>query len=630
MYIEKIKGPEDLKKLSLSELELLADELRDVVIGTVATNGGHLASNLGTIDLTVALHYVFNSPEDKIVWDVGHQAYAHKMLTGRYDRFSTIRKRGGISGFPRITESPHDAFGTGHSSTSISAALGILEGRNHNQQGFKVIAVIGDGAMTAGLAFEGLNHAGHLKKDLIVILNDNEMSISPNVGALSAYLRRIMMGDLYTRFKKETKHFLERIPRVGEPVLKIAQRAEDTVKGFFVPGQLFEELGFEYVGPVDGHKIDQLVETLERFRDFPGPVLIHAITRKGKGYEPAEKNPGMFHGLGPFDIETGRPAGSAGVSYSSVFGSAITELAGEDEKIVAITAAMTEGTGLSSFVEAFPGRFYDVGIAEPHAVTFAAGLATQGLKPVVAVYSTFLQRSYDEIIHDVCLQNLHVIFAIDRGGIVGDDGPTHNGTFDLSFLRHIPNLVIMAPKDGFELRCMLKTAVAYNGPIAVRYPRGTAPDMPDDSKPEAIPVGQSELLRKGGDILIIAIGSTVLPSVEAAERLEKEYGIQCTVINARFVKPLDTALIARFARDIRHIITVEENAVAGGFGSAVLEDLVRSGIEDFKFKILGLPDQFIEHGPQSVLRKNLGIDADGIAREALAMHNEKPGVSAKH
>jgi 1-deoxy-D-xylulose-5-phosphate synthase len=630
MYIEKVKGPGDLKKLSLSDLQKLADELRDAVIETVATNGGHLASNLGTIDLTVALHYVFNSPEDRIVWDVGHQAYAHKMLTGRYDRFSTIRKRGGLSGFPRMSESPHDAFGTGHSSTSISAALGILEGRDHNKEGFKVIAVIGDGAMTAGLAFEGLNHAGHLKKDLIVILNDNEMSISPNVGALSAYLRRIMMGDFYTRVKKETKHILERIPRVGEPVLKIAQRAEDTVKGFFVPGQLFEELGFEYVGPVDGHKIDQLVETFERFKDFPGPVLIHTITRKGKGYEPAEKNPGMFHGLGPFDIETGRPVGSSAMSYSGIFGSTITELAREDEKIVAITAAMTEGTGLSPFAEAFPGRFYDVGIAEPHAVTFAAGLATQGMKPVVAIYSTFLQRSYDEIIHDVCLQNLHVIFAIDRGGIVGDDGPTHNGTFDLSYLRHIPNLVVMAPKDGHELRCMLKTAVSYNGPIAVRYPRGAAPDISGDREPEAIPVGQAELMRKGNDILIIAIGNAVLPAVEAAERLEKEFDIHSTVINARFVKPLDTALIARFAKDIRHIITVEENAIAGGFGSAVLEELVRSGIEDFKFKILGLPDQFIEHGPQGVLRKNLGIDADGITREAIALHNEKPGVSAKH
>ncbi len=460
MLIEKIKDPADIKKLSITELNDLADELREIIIETVATNGGHLASNLGAVDITIALHYVFNSPEDKMVWDVGHQSYTHKLLTGRFNAFSTIRQYGGISGFPKMTESPHDAFGTGHSSTSISAALGILEARDiiksqvpnlKNRIPNKVIAIIGDGAMTAGLAFEGLNHAGHLKKDLIVILNDNEMSISPNVGALSAYLRRIMMGDLYTKLKKETKSFLEKIPAFGEPVLKIAQRAEDTVKGLFVPGLLFEELGFEYVGPVDGHKIDSLIETLKTFKEFPGPVLIHAITKKGKGYEPAEKNPGLFHGVGPFDIETGEQLSSGKISYSEIFGNCLTKLAKEDNRIVAITAAMTEGTGLGEFVNNFPKRFYDVGIAEPHAVTFAAGLATQGLKPVVAIYSTFLQRAYDEIIHDVCLQNLPVIFAIDRSGIVGDDGPTHNGTFDLSYLRHIPNLTVMAPKDGYEL-----------------------------------------------------------------------------------------------------------------------------------------------------------------------------------
>ncbi|UCD34579.1 MAG: 1-deoxy-D-xylulose-5-phosphate synthase, partial [Nitrospiraceae bacterium] len=469
MLLEKIKSPQDLKVFSASELRELAREMRELIIQTVATNGGHLASNLGSIDLTIALHYVFNSPEDKIIWDVGHQAYAHKLLTGRFNSFATIRKYEGISGFPKIAESPHDAFGTGHSSTSISAALGILEGRDHTMKNFKVIPVIGDGALTAGLAFEGLNHAGHLKKNLIVILNDNEMSISPNVGALSAYLRRIMMGDLYTRFKKETKLFLERIPGVGEPVLKIAQKAEDTVKGLVVPGLLFEELGFEYVGPVDGHRIDALIELMETFKDFPGPVLIHAITKKGKGYEPAEKSPGIFHGIGPFDIDTGEPRASSAKSYSEIFGNCLTKLAADDGRIIAITAAMTEGTGLSEFVRTFPKRFYDVGIAEPHAVTFAAGLATQGLRPVVAIYSTFLQRSYDEIIHDVCLQDLPVLFAIDRAGIVGDDGPTHNGTFDLSYLSHIPNLIVMAPKDGHELRCMLKSALSFNKPAAIRY-----------------------------------------------------------------------------------------------------------------------------------------------------------------
>ncbi|MDH4028129.1 MAG: 1-deoxy-D-xylulose-5-phosphate synthase, partial [Nitrospirota bacterium] len=607
-----------------SELKDLSEELREIIIETVATNGGHLASNLGSVDLTLALHYVFDSPVDKLIWDVGHQAYAHKLLTGRYGSFSTIRKHGGISGFPKMTESPHDAFGTGHSSTSISAALGILEGRDQNREDFKVIAVIGDGAMTAGLAFEGLNHAGHLKKNLIVILNDNEMSISPNVGALSAYLSRMMMGDLYTKFKKETKIFLEHIPRVGEPVLKIAKKAEDTVKGLFIPGLLFEELGFEYVGPVDGHKVDLLIETLERFRDFPEPVLIHVVTKKGKGYEPAEKNPGLFHGIGPFNIETGEQLSPGKRSYSEIFGSSLAELAKDDKRIVAITAAMTEGTGLGEFVRKFPKRFYDVGIAEPHAVTFAAGLATQGLKPVVAIYSTFLQRSYDEIIHDVCLQNLPVIFAIDRGGIVGDDGPTHNGTFDLSYLRHIPNLVVMAPKDGHELRCMLRTAVSYNGPVALRYPRGSVADNMENPEATNIAIGSGEVLKEGDDILIIAAGNMATPSVEASQLLEQA-GVRACVINARFIKPLDIELISDRAKNIKHILTVEENAVSGGFGSAVLEELTQSGTGWIKFKMLGIPDRFIEQGPQGLLRKQLGLDAEGIAREALALLGKASG-----
>ncbi|MEW6602673.1 MAG: 1-deoxy-D-xylulose-5-phosphate synthase [Nitrospirota bacterium] len=618
MYIEKIKSPGDLKTLSLSELNELADELRDIIIQTVATNGGHLASNLGTVDITIALHYVFNCPEDKIIWDVGHQAYAHKLLTGRLGSFPTIRKHGGLSGFPKMTESPYDAFGTGHSSTSISAALGILEGRDHNRKKFKVIPVIGDGALTAGLAFEGLNQAGHLKKDIIVVLNDNEMSISPNVGALSAYLRRIMMGDLYTRFKKETKHFLERIPGVGEPVLKIAQKAEDTVKGLFVPGLLFEELGFEYVGPVDGHKIDVLIETMKTFKDFPGPVLIHAITKKGKGYEPAEKNPWNFHGVGPFDIETGESQPSAAKSYSEIFGSCLTKLAADDDRIIAITAAMTEGTGLSEFVRTFPKRFYDVGIAEPHAATFAAGLAAQGLKPVVAIYSTFLQRSYDEIIHDICLQDLPVVFAIDRAGIVGDDGPTHNGTFDLSYLRHIPNLVVMAPKDGHELRCMLKTALSLNKPAAIRYPRGSVIDSSEDVELRNVPIGKAEVVREGKDVLILAAGNTVGPALSAAKILAGA-DIDACVVNARFVKPLDSELICYLAKEIGYILTVEENAVSGGFGSAVLEELAACGVSGMKFKILGIPDRFIEHGTQALLREQLGLDAEGIARSVLVL-----------
>jgi 1-deoxy-D-xylulose-5-phosphate synthase len=626
MLIEKIKGPDDINNFSGEELEQLAGELRDIIIETVSTNGGHLASNLGTVDLTIALHHVFNSPSDKIIWDVGHQCYAHKLLTGRFNSFSSIRKQGGLSGFPKISESPHDAFGTGHSSTSISSALGILEGRDQNKEEFKVIAVIGDGALTAGLAFEGLNHAGHLKKDLIVILNDNEMSISPNVGALSAYLQRIMMGGLYTKFKKETKLLLERIPKVGEPVLKIAQKAEDVAKGLIIPGLLFEELGFEYVGPVDGHKIDMLIETLDTFKDFPGPVLIHTITKKGKGYEPAEKNPGIFHGIGPFDIETGETHPSSKKSYSEIFGNCLTQLAKNDGRIIAITAAMTEGTGLAEFVRTFPKRFYDVGIAEPHAVTFAAGLATRGLKPVVAIYSTFLQRSYDEIVHDVCLQNLPVVFAIDRGGIVGDDGPTHNGTFDLSFLRHIPNLVVAAPKDGHELRCMLATAVSYNGPIAVRYPRGSVADTGNDEALEEIPIGKSEVIVEGSDVLILAIGNTVEPAI-AASQLLSEANIKPCVINARFVKPLDIDTILPKAREIKYVLTVEENAVAGGFGSAVLEELTKAGVKGMKFSMLGISDNFIEHATQAALRKSLGLDAEGIAKKALALIDKKVGAS---
>lgn len=627
MYIEKIKGPDDLKKLTIDELNELAHELREAIIERVALNGGHLAPSLGVVDLTIALHYVFNSPVDKIIWDVGHQSYSHKLLTGRYDSFSTIRQHGGISGFPKMTESPHDSFGTGHSSTSISAALGMIAATDHMDKKFKAIAVIGDGALTAGLAYEGLNHAGHLKKNLIVILNDNEMSISPNVGAMSTYLRKILMGDLYTKFKKETKLFLDRFPKVGDPVLKMARKAEDTFKGLVVPGMLFEELGFEYVGPVDGHNIEQLIETFERFRDFPAPVLIHTITQKGKGYKMAEKEPGIFHGIGPFDIETGEPASSSKTSYSEIFGRSLVELAKDDDRIVAITAAMTEGTGLSEFVRTFPKRFYDVGIAEPHAVTFAAGLSTQGVKPVVAIYSTFLQRSYDEIIHDVCLQNLPVVFAIDRAGIVGDDGPTHNGTFDLSYLRHIPNLVVMAPKNGNELQCMLKTAVSHNGPAAIRYPRGAPAEGYEKIDVKKITIGKAEVMKEGKDLLILAIGNMALPSFEASKLLS-DAGIDAAVINARFMKPLDTGTILKLAKETGHVLTVEENVIAGGFGSAVLEELTKTGVDGIKFSMLGIPDEFIEQGPQKLLRKNLGLDAEGITKKALKLVEKK--VPHKH
>jgi len=629
MPIENIKSPADVKSLSPAELKDLAEELREIIIERVSINGGHLASNLGTVELTLALHYVFNSPVDKIVWDVGHQSYTHKLITGRYEKFETIRKYKGISGFPKIDESVHDAFGTGHSSTSISAALGIIEARDlikkfkiQNSKfkiPGKVLAVIGDGAMTSGLAFEGLNHAGQLKKDLIVVLNDNEMSISKNVGALAAYLNRILTGDLYQRFKKQTRAFLEGIPKLGTPVTKIAQKAEETLKGLFLPGILFEELGINYVGPIDGHDIKLLIETFGNIKNSTEPTLVHVITKKGKGYEFSEKNPCIFHGVGPFEIETGSSLSDAdAVSYSAIFGRALTELAAEDERLIAISAAMREGTGLECFEKRFPDRFYDVGIAEPHAVTFAAGIAAQGLRPVVAIYSTFLQRGYDEIIHDVCLQKLPVVFAIDRAGIVGEDGPTHQGVFDISYLRHIPNLTVMAPKDDLELKAMLELALKHNGPSAIRYPRGKVSQGSGvRGQGLEIDIGKAEILKEGFDLTLIAIGNVVYPALGAAERLEKE-GIKASVINARFIKPLDKELILKMASKTKRIITIEENMIAGGFGSAVLEYLNSMDIPDIKIKILGIPDEFVEQGSQAILRKKYGIDEEGIYQACKA------------
>ena len=627
MYLESIKSPSDLKNLSVSQLKELAKELRETIVETVSRNGGHLSSNLGVVELTIALHCVFNSPADKIIWDVGHQSYSHKILTGRYEKFSTLRKYRGISGFPKRQESEHDAFGTGHSSTSISAALGIIEGRDKNKEDFKVIAVIGDGAMTSGLAFEGLNNAGHLKKDLIVILNDNEMSISKNVGALSAYLNRILTGEFFQKFKKETKSFLESIPKLGVPAAKIAQKTEEMLKGIFLPGIIFEELGFNYFGPIDGHNIELLSETLKRIKTASSPTLIHIITKKGKGFEFSEKNPSLFHGIGPFRLETGTPINTDSLTYSEAFGNALTDLAAHDNKIIAITAAMKEGTGLVRFAEKYPERFYDVGIAEPHAVTFAAGLATQGLKPVVAIYSTFLQRAYDEIVHDVCLQNLHVVFAIDRAGIVGEDGPTHSGLFDLSYLRHIPNIVVMAPKDGVELRAMLELALTHSRPSAIRFPRGKIhspainhPESVEES-PVTFSIGESDVLKEGDDIAILAIGNTVSPALYAAERLENE-GVSAMVVNARFVKPLDRNLLSSVASKFKKVITVEENALEGGFGSAVIELLNDMEIHDVRVRRLGIPDEFIEIGQQSELRKKYSLDEEGIYLAVLSFLKE--------
>jgi 1-deoxy-D-xylulose-5-phosphate synthase len=612
MLIKDIESPDDLKKLSRDDLLLLADELREIIIGQVASDGGHLASNLGVVELTIALHYVFNTPEDKIVWDVGHQSYSHKLLTGRYKKFSTLRKHKGLAGFPRIDESPYDSFGTGHSSTSISAAVGMIEARDKKGEKFKVIPVIGDGAMTAGLAFEGLNHAGQLKKDIIVILNDNEMSISKNVGALSAYLSRILTGDIYQRFKKETRSFIELIPGVGGQVSKMAQRAEDTLKGLLTPGMVFRELGYNYVGPIDGHDIDLLIETLNRVKTAEEPVLLHLITKKGRGYKFSEKDPCVFHGIGPFDMCTGTVTADTSVpTYSEVFGRSLTELAKKDIRVVAISAAMREGTGLDIFAEKYPERFYDVGIAESHAVTFAAGLASQGIRPVVAIYSTFLQRAYDQIVHDVCLQNLPVIFAIDRAGIVGEDGPTHQGLFDISYLRHIPNLVFMAPKDAGELKSMLRLALHHDGPSAIRYPRGRVKRGIEYESPAELGIGKGELIEDGGDMAIIAVGNTVHPALKAAKSLKKD-GIGVCLINARFIKPLDEGLIISVAQRVKRIVTVEENVLAGGFGSAVLECLNRAGLADVSLRRIGIDDEFVEHGSQTILRKKYGLDEEGL------------------
>ncbi len=620
MQLDNINAPADIKLLSLEELKCLAEELRETIIRTISSTGGHLASSLGVVELTIALHYVFKSPSDKIIWDVGHQAYSHKLLTGRKSVFSTVRKEKGISGFPKMSESEHDAFGTGHSSTSISAALGIIEGRDKNNETFKVLAVIGDGAMTGGLAFEGLNNAGALKKDLIVILNDNEMSISKNVGALSAYMNRILTGDFYRKFKKETKTFIEGIPKVGGSFSKFAQKAEESLKGLLLPGILFEELGFDYVGPIDGHNIELLIETLKRIKTSTAPTLVHVITKKGKGYEFSEKDPCVFHGVGPFELETGSQRCRTGaVSYSEAFGQILTDLASQDSNIIAISAAMKEGTGLECFAERFPDRFYDVGIAEPHAVTFAAGLATRGLRPVVAIYSTFLQRAYDEVLHDVCLQNLPVVFAIDRAGIVGEDGPTHNGLFDISYLRHIPNLTVMAPKDGVEFKEMLAFALKQNVPVAIRYPRGRVPEavLPCSD----ILMGSSELLKDGPDIAFIAFGNPVVSALRASQRLEK-IGIHASVINARFVKPFDRELLLSLAARIPRIITVEENVLQGGFGSAIMEILNESEIYHTKVRRLGITDVFIEQGNPDTLRSKYGIDEEGIYLAALSFMRE--------
>ncbi len=606
--LEQIDDPAQLRQLSAPQLKQLAAELREFMIASVGRTGGHLSSGLGTVELTIALHSVFNTPEDRIVWDVGHQSYPHKILTGRRERMATLRQLHGLAGFPKREESPYDTFGTGHSSTSISAALGMAIASQKQGSGRKAIAVIGDGALTAGMAFEALNHAGDLDANLLVILNDNDMSISPNVGGLSNHLARILSGKLYSTMREGSKKVLGTMPSVWE----LARRAEEHMKGMVIPGTLFEELGFNYIGPIDGHDIDTLIKTLNNLKSLQGPQFLHIVTRKGKGYPPAEENPCGFHGVSPFDPQSGDSLASkpASPSYTDIFSDWLCDMAARDENLIGITPAMREGSGLVRFSEEFPDRYYDVGIAEQHAVTLAAGLACEGLKPVVAIYSSFLQRAYDQLIHDVALQNLPVLFAIDRGGIVGADGPTHAGTFDLSFLRCIPNMVIMAPADEEECRQMLTTGQQHNGPSAVRYPRGSGPGVAVSTDLHSLPIGKGEIRRHGKGTALLAFGSLLSPALQAAEQLG------ATVANMRFVKPLDEELVLKLAAEHEMLFTIEDNVVMGGAGSAVSECLSAHGVTTPVYH-LGLPDHFVEQGSREEILALCELDKDGIIRAVV-------------
>jgi 1-deoxy-D-xylulose-5-phosphate synthase len=611
--LDNIDSPADLKGLSLAALEELAAELRQEIIATVTTTGGHLASNLGVVELTIALHRVFDSPRDKIIWDVGHQSYVHKLLTGRRKDFNTLRQYGGLSGFTCREESVHDPFGTGHASTSVSAALGMAIARDLAGEDYQVVAVIGDGAITAGMAYEALNQAGHLGNKLIVVLNDNGMSISPTVGAIAKLLSRVRFDKRLRNAERRSKKIVLSLPK-GTKLWKLTKELTDRFKGFIMPTPLWEALGFTYIGPIDGHNITHLETVLAQARDYATkPTLVHVITTKGKGYTPAESNAVYFHGVpakGGGDVKV--------PTYSEIFAQTMLRLAREEPRLIVITPAMPEGNCLSAIEAEFPERVFDVGICEQHAVTFAAGMSTQGLIPVVAIYSTFLQRAFDQIIHDVCLQNLPVIFAIDRSGIVGDDGKTHQGTFDLSYLTLIPNLVVAAPKDENELQHLLFTAVKSGRPMAVRYPRSPGLGVPLDTTLHEIPIGEAEVVRYGDDVAILALGAAVAPSLEAARELASR-GIQTTVVNTRFAKPLDASLITKLATKIKKIVTVEENVLSGGFGSSVARLLQDTGHSDVQVKNIGVPDIFVEHGTQAGLRSKYGLDAGGIVKEVLTL-----------
>lgn len=613
--LDRVNLPADLRTLSIPELKALADDVRAFLIDVVSKTGGHLGAGLGAVELTVALHYVFNTPHDKLVWDVGHQAYPHKILTGRKNRLNTIRQYKGLSGFLKRTESEYDTFGAGHASTAISAALGMVVARDFNHEDYKVVAIVGDGSMTGGMVYEGMNNAGLLKKDFIVVLNDNNMSIAPNVWALSNYFTQLIANPSYNRFKSNIYDLTGKLDAWGDRIRRVAARLEEGVKVVITPGMLFEALGFRYFGPVNGHNVAQLVNIFKDVKNYHGPILVHVTTQKGKGYKPAENDVQKLHGVTPFDKITGMSPKKADgpPAYTKVFGKAITELAKANPKIVGITAAMPDGTGLDILQKELPTNFFDVGIAEQHAVTFAAGLATQGCIPVAAIYSTFLQRAFDQIIHDVALQHLHVVFALDRGGLVGADGPTHHGVFDLSYLRLIPDMVVMAPKDESELRDMLYTAIEYKrGPIALRYPRGNGVGVPLKQGFDLIPIGKGEIIRTGTHVAILAIGAMVQSALKAAALLEEE-GISAEVVNMRFVKPIDSDLIEELARRFNCFVTVEDNTIKGGFGSAVAECLASKQITDVRLKIHGIPDRFIDHGTPDELYREVGIDPQGIA-----------------
>ena len=626
--LDSVDSPQDLKNIPVEKLPELAKEIRDMLLDTISKTGGHLSSNLGVVELTLAMHYVFNSPIDKFIWDVGHQSYVHKLLTGRKSRFNTLRQYDGLCGFTRREESQHDHWNCGHGGTSISAALAFAKARDLKKEKNDVVAVIGDGSLTAGMAFEGLNHTGHIQSDMVVVLNDNEWSISANVGGMSAHLSKIMTGQVMLKIKQEIGQLLLAVPGIGKEITRYAHKIDEAIKGVFIPGRLFEDLGFRYVGPIDGHDVEALIETFTTVKDLKGPTLMHVITRKGKGYEQAEEKADVWHGAKPFNVSTGEfHKKKANPAYTSVFADALIELAKEDEKVVGITAAMPDGTGISKFGKEFPARTFDVGMAEQHAVAFAGALAIEGFRPVAAIYSTFLQRAYDQVVHDICLMNLDVTFALDRAGIVGEDGATHQGLYDIAFLRTLPNMVVMAPKDENELRHMLKTAVCHKGPAALRYPRGSGLGVPIDEEMKELEIGKGEVIKDGTDIAIFAYGHTVDRAMTVSDMFERE-GVSVAVINARFAKPVDKDLIVRYGKIARCLVTTEEHSLKGGFGSAVLEALQEEQACTIPVKCIGLGDMVLEHGAPGKQRKDLKLDPEGMFETIMTFYGSVAEMAA--